>query len=401
MWMKSKYIILGNGIAGFSAACTLREHVKEKIVMLTAQKQGTYLRPLLSKAGLNTVEEAELLIKDEHWYKAHDIEVQTDCRVEKICPEKHIIYTSKGTVGYEKCIYALGSRAFIPPMEGIELEGIFSLRTIEDIMKIKKAALQSKRAVVIGGGVIGVEISELLYAYGVDVILLEGLPYLMPRVLDQETAVEYENRLSQYYEVHTGVKIGKLLGDKKVSEVGLGDGNKISCDMVIFSCGVRANTEPAKKSGIAVNRGILVNSRMETSADDIFACGDCAEADGRTEALWRAAMDQGKTAGLSACGIKAEYKAKSYPILCSSRYASIFAMGDLGIPTEEDKNADYRSNVQKEAVNSDYKIMPQAAVTYKKIVYKKEKPVGAALIGNLSEMEMLKKQIYGGDECEQ
>ena len=83
MWMKSKYIILGNGIAGFSAACTLREHVKEKIVMLTAQKQGTYLRPLLSKAGLNTVEEAELLIKDEHWYKAHDIEVQTDWRGKK------------------------------------------------------------------------------------------------------------------------------------------------------------------------------------------------------------------------------------------------------------------------------------------------------------------------------
>lgn len=388
---KAEYVILGNGIAGTAAAEEIRRHTDRSILMITAQPYGAYLRPLLSKAKLDSVCEETVEMCDLQWYENRRIKLVKQCFVERIFPDSHEIITSKGKVHYKKCIYALGSSAFVPSVSGNRLKGVFSLRDLEDILEIKKYALRSKEAVVIGGGVIGMEISELLHSHGLNVTVLESQQYLMERVLDRQTAEEYQNRLGKYYKLMTDVTVERLEGKDKVSAVSLKDGRRIPCDMVIFSCGVRANTGPAKRSGLRVNRGVIVNRYMETDTPDIYACGDCAELEGTVSALWKPAMDQGMTAGASVCGYRTAYTPRAYPIICNSAYVPLFAVGEKG---EDNKS---NNVIERSRIDSKYLIMPRIQETYKRTTWREGKLVGAAIIGNLAEMESLKNIISGGE----
>ena len=162
--------------------------------------------------------------------------------------------------------------------------------------------------------------------------------------------------------------------------------------MVIISCGVRANTELALSAGLDVRRGVVVSERMETSAPGVYACGDCTEYQGECPALWRTAREQGRVAGLSACGRNGSYKAVPSPILFYSKGAPLFALGDLS----EGKGR--RIETARTSLERPFLVAPRQGEAYSRMVYSGERLIGAALVGDLSAMSELQQQITGEAE---
>ncbi|XCP85985.1 FAD-dependent oxidoreductase [Roseburia hominis] len=415
---KADYLILGNGIAGLSAAGAVRGEDKDaRILIVTREKWPTYVRPLLSKAGLKLADFDVLHMVDEAWHKENRIELVRNMTAEEIDVKNHVIRCATDKIEYGKCIYALGGDAWLPPVKGRNFPGIFVLRNIEDMQAIKRWALRAGRVVVIGGGVIGMEIGEALYRHKMQVTVLENQPRILPRVLDEETAEEYVMRLNQVCKgtqgnlmVRTNVNVAEILGEDCVTGVRLADGEVLDCDMVIFSCGIRSCTELASRAGIEVERAVVVDEYMRTSAEDIYACGDCAQFRGNCAALWKPAMEQGRIAGLAACGVYEKYRPQKFPVLCNSSLVSLFAVGDLAIFGEEGYRIEVSDNrkdsgaamsngeegcvagrVRKEMEK--IAVMPRETGTYKRLVYRGDRLVGAALVGNLSEMQALREKM--------
>lgn len=384
MKLNADVLILGSGIAGRTAAETIRTYAPHTSVLLISQEDSG-LRPLLTKTSFQQIGTSSLL--------AMETGVPQLCAaVTELLPAEHIVRTSAGSVFYKKCIYALGSRSFIPPFSGSQTQGVYSIRTAADMAAIKNALPGVRQAVVIGGGVIGLEAGQMLAAYGIQVTILESAPYLMSRVLDPETAREYQNHLSSCH-VETGVTISAICGDARVSDVVLSDGRHFPCQLVIVSCGVRANTAIAAAAGLDVQRGVVVSDQMQTSDPDIYACGDCVQFQGQCTALWKPAMEQGKTAALHLCGLDACYRPSSYPVLFYSPRGALFAMGNLG----GSDSAALQVVTSRKWSSHPLLVNPRRGSTYQRLVYDGKQLVGAALIGDLSAMFELRKQITEGE----
>jgi len=381
-------LILGGGAAGHSAAQAVRECGEDTSILMISQEEAI-LRPLLTKASLRQAGGVPLRMAEEAWYRDRRIEWRKET-VKGIFPERHCAETETARIFYHKCIYALGSEPFLPSFPGNGLDGVFTLRSADDIAAVKRRLLCTKDAVVIGGGVVGVEAGELLAEYGVGVTILESQRWMMPRVLDRATAEEYRRRLGIRVEI--GVTIERLTGDRSVTGAALADGRTIPCQMVIISCGVRANTELALSAGLDVRRGVVVSERMETSAPGVYACGDCTEYQGECPALWRTAREQGRVAGLNACGRNGSYKAVPSPILFYSKGAPLFALGDLS----EGKGR--RIETARTSLERPFLVAPRQGEAYSRMVYSGERLIGAALVGDLSAMSELQQQITGEAE---
>lgn len=404
---KTDYLIIGNGIAGLSAAAAIRDKEKNAgILMVTRQAQPTYVRPLLSKAGMKLSDAGALQMVDEAWHKEKKIELLTNTVAEDMDVKKHIVRCGKDRIEYRKCIYALGGDARLLPVKGRDLPGVFVLRNIEDIRAMKRYAFRVKKVAVIGGGVIGMEISEVLYRHGMQVTVLENQSRILPRVLDEETAEKYILRLQKAcagaegsIKVRTGVNVAKVLGEDRVGGVRFADGEQMDCDMVIFSCGIRSCTELAKRAGIEVDRAVVVDEFMRTSARDVYACGDCAQYRGNCTALWKPAMEQGRIAGLAACGVYEKYRPQKYPVFCNSTLVSMFAEGDLAVSGGDG----YRIEVSDDRTSAERTektaVTPREQGAYQRLVYRGERLVGAALIGNLSGMQALEEKMTEAEDA--
>lgn len=378
-------VILGSGISGRTAAETARR-CRPDISILMISRKDSCLRPLLSKAGMHAIGGESILMETERWLRQFHIQ-KWDTTITSLSPEDHIVYTEKGSVRYGKCIYALGSQPFVPPFPGHGLKGVFSVRTPADITAIKRSLLQVHRAVIIGGGVIGIEMGEMLARYGIDVTILETQPWLMPRILDRATAEEYRTRLDAC-RIETGITVKGISGVDSVTGVELTDGRVFPCELVIVSCGVRPNTAIAAAAGLQIHRGIPVSERMETEFPDLYACGDCAQFQGQCPALWKVAMEQGRIAAQNACGREAQYHADPQPVVFYSPKASLFAMGDLAISGDG-----YHVETRRWTVHRPFLVTPRSMAGYSRLVYKNGSLVGAALIGDLTEMTALQHQI--------
>ena len=190
---------------------------------------------------------------------------------------------------YDKCIYALGSHFFVPPFEGHQDERVTTIRTLTDIAKAAEFLKDGKQAVVIGGGVVGLEAAWELKKYQCDVTILEAMPSLMSNKLDSSAS----HMLQEIFEAN-GIRILAGASTKKFEDrkIYLEDGTVIPADLVVVSCGVRANSAIAADAGVEIGRAILVNDRMETNIPDLYAAGDCVEFEGMNYALWPEATDQ-------------------------------------------------------------------------------------------------------------
>lgn len=369
------FLILGNGAAGINAAKAIRERNNTcNIVMISNENVLSYNRPMLTKSMIAKFDANQLAIYNEEWYKENNITNILDKNVIDINTEEKIV-TLDGDMKlkYDKCIYALGSESFIPPIAGNEKEGVIAIRRISDTDKINDILPSVKNAVVIGGGVLGLEAAWELSKAKCNVTVLELAPSLMPRQLDERSGDFLADIIKESgIDLKLNVKIDSIEGEDGVTGVKLGDGEIISADLVVISCGVRANVSLASSCGINVNKAVVVNEKMETNKSDIYACGDCAEFENINYAIWPQAVEMGKVAGANAAGDSVTYETVSAGLTFNGMDTSLFVIGDNG----KDPNKKYKT----------VEFADEKKQTYEKYYFVNNRLSGVILIGDTSRL---------------
>lgn len=369
------YAIIGGGAAGLNAAKAIRERDKTgSIYMLSNEAYPAYNRPMLTKSLVAGLDAEQIAVQEASWYEENNVCLLLGKNVVSIDTEKKEIHTDDGAkFKYTKLIYALGSECFIPPIQGADQPEVIAIRRLSDTQKVTELLPQTKEAVVIGGGVLGLEAAWELKKARCKVTVLELAPRLMGRQLD-EGAGEMIKAVSeaQGITIHTGVQIEAIEGDGHVTGVRLGDGRVFPAQLVIVSCGVRANVAVAKAAGIETDRAVVVNSRMETSAADVYACGDCAQYQGINYAIWPQAVEEGKTAGANAAGETLEYTGVPAALTFHGMNTALFAIGDNGSnPDLVYRTVEFKDMARKQ---------------YEKYYFRNNRLCGAILIGDVSRM---------------
>ena len=325
------YVILGNGCAGVNAAEAIRERDKTGKILLISDEGPTYQRPMLTKAMLSGFTPEQMQLHPAGWYEAQGITQMLHRKVEGMDAAGRTVTLDGGEqVSYTKLIFALGSECFVPPIPGHDKKNVVAIRRYADVQAVQQMD-KLERAVVIGGGVLGLEAAWELRKAGCQVTVLELAPKLMGRQLDDQTAQLLLGQCAKCgVRVELGVSIASIEGDEAASGVALQSGEVIPADLVVISTGVRANAAIAKAAGVETDRGILVGPTMETNLPGVFACGDCAQFGKGNFALWPEAQAQGKIAGARAAGDAVEYTPIQPVLSFHGMDTELFALGDVG-----------------------------------------------------------------------
>lgn len=391
------FVIIGNGAAGFYSASSIRKrNSKARILMLSKENSISYYRPALSDYISEIVPDNEFFIAPEEWYKENNIEQLLGVEVISIDKDKKIItFKDNSTLLYDKLIFATGASNFLPPtkISGSSsnccgeksltydnyknIHGVFLLRTLDDAKDIRTfIEAGHKKAVIVGGGLLGLEAAWELKNQGLEVSVVEFAQRLLPRQLDNEGAELFKSLADK-----SGIKL--ILGaaaseivlssccdhKSKVTKVLLNNGDVIDSDMVLFSVGIRPNKTLAESIGISCDKGIIVNTHMETNIKDIYACGDVAELNGLVYGNWPAAIEMGKVSGANAVGDNCEFQDFVSSTIFKALDTEIFSAGTI--------NFDDNKLKQVSAISFSEGL-------YKKLFFKDNNLVGGILIGDTS-----------------
>lgn len=294
------YVIIGGGVAGVTAARELSERVSagDKVQILSAEPYPYYPRPLLWRFIAGTKEQNELYFQPLSWYEERGITFRLGTRVTALDPNENLLTLADGSrLEYDRLLLATGARPFVPPVEGTDKEGVFTLRTLEDAQTIKDYARRTSQAVVIGGGLLGLETARALSEAGPSAHVVEIADHLLPRQLDQEGATVLRALLEDLgVYITTGAIVDSIVGDERARQVRTKGGASIDSDLVLFSTGIRCRAGLAQEAGLEVNRGAVVDEHMRTSVENIYAAGDVAEFNGDIGGNIPPAMDQAEVA---------------------------------------------------------------------------------------------------------
>lgn len=377
-------VILGNGAAGISAAQAIRERNETcSIYMISKEEEYSYNRPMLTKSLSTLLKAAEIAMHDISWYRDHNITNILATEVTALDVDQQAVTLSDGTqLQYDKCIYALGAECFIPPFPGVDKPQVIAIRHFSDVKKIRELIPRVKNTVVIGGGVLGLEAAWEM-SKSSKVAVIEVADKLMGRQLDDEAGQLMGEIIGSLgIEFRINAKIIEITGEGNVTGVRLENGEFFPADLVIVSCGIRANTSLAKAAGIATDRAVIVNERMETNKKNVYACGDCAEYQGMNYAIWPEALEMGKIAGANAAGEAITYEQVPAALTFEGMNTALFAAGDNGKnPDKVYETIEYKDEEKKK---------------YEKYFFHQDSLVGVILIGDTTKMVSLTEDLNIG-----
>ena len=315
--MDKRIVVIGGNAAGINAAVAARRtDRKAEIIMVERDKYAVYSRcgiPFVIAGEIPRFE--DLVLYPPEYYKMTKIDLRLETTATAINKdEKTVELLSKDgkseTIEYDSLVLCTGAKAWMPPIEGRDKKGVFMVRTLDDGKAIKEALEKAKNAVVIGAGAIGLEMAAAMKEKGLNVTVVELLPYVLPAALDGDTAKLVQEKLEEEgVRVIVGKGVEAIVGDEKVKGVMVA-GEEIPADIVIGATGVRADVELAKNAGIEIGprRGIKTDFRMRTNVENIYAAGDCAEnvhmitKQPAVAQLGTTAVRMGKIAGINAAG---------------------------------------------------------------------------------------------------
>ena len=381
--MDNTIFILGDGIAAITAIKTIRAtDLDSEIYLVGEEKFYPYIRLRLSKGIFDDLEENNILIQKKEWYEQNRIHTFIGIKAINVCTSSQEVLLSDGSkFKYDKLLFANGASNTKPKIEGIALEGVYTLRSLKDAFNIKKSLDKSEEIVVIGGGILGLEMAWGLHKHGKKVIVIELQSRLMPRQLDEKASEILKNIIQDCgIEILTNTGVNKIIGNTKVEGILIDEKMELKCDMVIYSIGIKPNLDLTVNTEIETLKGILVNNKMETNIKNIYAAGDIAEYDAQVIGLWNIAIAQGKVAGYNLIGKESIYE-KVTPVTLLNAFAiSLFSMGTID-----------ESKATKVLIDEDI-----AAKKYKKIFIKDNMIIGAVVIGDTKKSPLLKSAIENG-----
>jgi nitrite reductase (NADH) large subunit len=395
-----QYIIVGGSAAAISAVESIRSLDHEsRIDLFSDEETPLFSRVLLPYYVAEELSKPLLNFRTADFFDENRVTPHLGVKVTNLDVSARTIKTADGeSYAYDKILLATGGKAIVPPIPGVDKEGISTLKTMADAEKIYN--MKGKRAVVIGAGSIGVEACISLTRRGIKATLLEQLGQVMPTVFDAEAAAIVRQRIEDLgIEVITGEKALKFTGGKRVTGV-VTDTRELPCDIVVLSVGVRPQTDLAVKAGLAIGdmKGVRIDEFMMTSAENVYAAGDVAEtydiARGAyfLNAIWPCAFEQGNIAGLNMAGQKTAYPG-SYRRNSIGNFIGIPAIS-MGVT-----HAESCTMLSDEDEFREIRVRTKDA--YKKLVLRNGKIIGAILVGQTQKaglMSMLlKKQVPVAD----
>ena len=329
------YLIIGGCTAAIAAADAIR--ARDKTGRITLLSSETYLpinRPMLIKEIDVVVSQPETIqAHPKEWYDERKLDFRLGCTATAIHPETKTVETADGQVfPYDKLILATGAECFIPPIKGSDKPGVIAVRHFEDSEELFRRMATARNAVVIGGGILGLEAAREFMRSGIAVTVLEATPQIMWRQIDATSSALLRKAMQKIHiDCYEGVNVVEIEGEDKPTGVRLSDGRVFPADVVVMSCGVKANTAIAVAAGIKADRAIPVDMFMRTNVPDIYACGDCCYYDGVNYQLMAEAGAQGRVAGAHAAGDPTVYFAnRLIGMHVEGIGATMFAIGDAG-----------------------------------------------------------------------
>lgn len=383
------YVVVGNSAAGVGGCEGIRRHdPRGTIALFSDEGNLAYSRCLLTHYISGRVKEERLRYRPAEFYEKNRIDLFRSTKVVQIHPQAKIVVLGDGSrIGYGKLLLATGSSAVLYDIPGKDLQGVFTLRTLADAERIMASVPGTKKAVIMGGGLVGINSAKCLQAKGLEVCMVVSSRYVLSQNIDAVaadivTAHLRENGITMML----GTDVLEVIGrEGRVAGVRLSDGRSVECQMVISAKGVKPNLELANSAGLSLHHGVLVDDRMRTSLPDIYAAGDVAEAreiingEPTVLSIWPLAAEQGKVAGTNMAGGDMVYEGS-----IGMNAAEFFGLPVVSIG----ETTDHKAAEVEQLVELD----PKAKV-YRKLVLRGGKVIGALLVGDTSNAGIYKSII--------
>ena len=384
--MKKKLVIVGNGMAPGRMLEHLFEHSPDAydVTIFNAEPRVNYNRLMLSPvlSGEKTYE--DIITHGDNWYAQHGVTLHKGRKVEAIDRAAKTVTAADGTVAnYDKLVIATGSVPFVIPVPGHRLPGVITYRDLEDVDKMLAAAIPGSKAVVIGGGLLGLEAAAGLKMRGMDVTVIHLMPTLMERQLDPPAAHLLEQEFEKRgIRIRTKSNTHSILGESKVTGLKLEDGTELPCDIVVMAVGIRPSSALAKAAEITVDRGIVVDDQMRTNDPDVFALGECAEHRGVVYGLVAPLYEMARTIADVLVGRDAAYSGSVMSTKLKVTGVDLYSGGDFA------EAKDREEIVLRDASRG----------VYKRLVIKENKIIGVVLYGETSDGPWLFDKLKKGED---
>lgn len=370
--VKKKLVVIGNGMApGRAIERLLQEDpTLYDITIFNAEDRVNYNRIMLSPILSNEVNYEDIIIHDDAWYQENNIVLHKGEKVVQIDRTQKMVSSEKGIKAhYDTLLIATGSSPIMIPIPGHELEGVLTYRDLDDVYAMVDAAKTKKHAVVIGGGLLGIEAAAGLKAQGMEVTILHLMPTLMERQLDPVAGRLLEKAMrNRGISVITNANTTELKGETHVSSVLLDDGTEIRADIVCMAVGIRPNSNLAKTAGLEVGRGIIVGDDMKTSDPDIYAIGECVEHRGVCYGLVAPLYEMANVIAMRLLGGCDKYSGTEMATQLKVTGINLFSAGDFS------KGPD-REEIVLRTSNGNI---------YKRLILQHDKLIGVVLYGDIS-----------------
>ena len=369
--MRENLVLVGNGMAGVRTLEELFKHGNDlyNITVIGSEPHPNYNRMMLSPVLASEKTISDIILNSREWYQEHGIELITGDTVTDIARVKKSVITASGSeFPYDRLLLATGSNPFIIPVPGADKDGVIGFRDIHDVETMLAATRQYKNAVVIGGGLLGLEAANGLMKQGMNVTVVHLLDTLMERQLDKPAAAMLKASLEQKgLTFQMEAQTAELIGDKRVTGVRFADGSEVEADLVVMAVGIRPNIELAQRAGIYCERGIVVNDTMQTYDPSIYAVGECVQHRNQCYGLVAPLFEQARVA------------ANHLAQLGSTRYEGSVTSTKLKVTGIDLFSAgDFNEEEGDEAMV----LQDPASGTYKKLVIRDNKIKGAVLYGD-------------------
>ncbi|WP_372836899.1 nitrite reductase large subunit NirB [Puniceibacterium confluentis] len=368
-----KLVVIGAGMASGRVLEHLFETAPDAydVTLFNAEPRGNYNRLMLSPVLSGEKSYAEIVTHDDDWYSANGVTCRFGEAVVKIDRDRKVVVGQNGEVPYDKLVIGTGSAPFIIPLPGKDLPEVITYRDLDDTnAMIEAAARPGSRAVVIGGGLLGLEAAAGLRMRGMEVTVLHLMGHLMERQLDEAAGYLLKKDLEDRgITVLTRASTKAILGDGKVEAVLLEDETVLEADLVVMAVGIRPETRLAKDAALAVGRGVEVNAQMQTSDPDVLALGECVEFNGQLFGLVAPLYDQAKVVASTLLAEPATFVTKELSTKLKVTGCDLFSAGDFA--EAEDRE--------------DIVFRDPARGVYKRLVLKEDRLIGAVMYGDTAD----------------
>ena len=370
---RERLVVVGNGMAGlrFLEDLLARAPDRYDIAVVGAEPDAAYNRVLLSSLLAGEIAPADVRMQPRAWYAENGVTLTTGDRATAIDTAARAVQLERGgALSFDKLVLATGSEPVRLLVSGSDLPGVMTFRTLADVDDLRRRAAGGRAAVVIGGGLLGIEAAHGLVRCGLSVTLVHLMDRLMERQLDTDGAgLLAEAIAAKGVRVLLGAQTRAVRGDGRAEALELADGRVIDCDLVVMAVGIRPSTALAAAAGLRIGRGILVDDRMQTSVDGIYAIGECAEHRGTCYGIIEPCYDQARVAACAIAGQPEAGYAGSVPATnLKVSGVPVFSVGDF------------------EAASAEVVLVRDTATpSYRKLVLRDGCLTGAVLVGDTTD----------------